>query len=628
MCGICGYIAGERIADRQLCIMNDSMKHRGPDDSGYIQICQSGYYAGLAQRRLSILDLSKLGHQPMYSGTGQNIIVYNGEIYNFRELRKKLVKSGMTFRSECDTEVILAAYEAYGKECVNYFNGMFAFAVFDRKKNSLFLARDRMGKKPFYYYYNKNRRTFVFASALQPVMKFPGFPKIISKKALYYFFYYGYICEPLSIFENVYKLEPGCTAELCLSDFTLKRSRYWDVYGAYQNGVKERIENYPQARASLKKCLEGAVKRRMISDVPLGTFLSGGIDSALVTAAAQSVSEKTIHTYSIGFYDKKFDESVYAKEISSCLGTNHHCFVVSEEDMIALADDLPKYYDEPFSDSSQLPSMLVSKMAKQEITVALTGDGGDELFCGYEGYDNILKVSRYKKIAKPFYPVSKLKMVQEIFPSRVLSVLNEAYDDSCQWTSAALKKTADNLLLVKQNEIRYDESWLNQNINIQVRRMLMDMKTYLPGDILHKVDRASMKYSLETRCPLLDYQVVELSFRIPHEYKYKDGDKKFILKDIVYDYVPKKLLDRPKKGFSVPLKKILQTEKALEMIEAYSSEDFLKRQGLFDCAYVNTLKEAVFGNESKYSHSSAGHAVNVLWSFYVFQKWYAYYIAE
>ncbi|MCI9437360.1 MAG: asparagine synthase (glutamine-hydrolyzing) [Lachnospiraceae bacterium] len=628
MCGICGYISLKRVNKKVFASMNDSMIHRGPDDSGLEQFQVEEYQVGFAQRRLSILDLSKLGHQPMYSASGNSLITYNGEIYNFQEVKKVLNKKGVVFKSQCDTEVILEAYEEYGEECVNLFNGMFAFALFDFRRKCIFLARDRFGKKPLYYFYSYAEKTFVFSSTLQPIMNFPGFRKQINKEALYQYFYYGYISEPDSIFEEVYKLEPGSVLTLEIDSFSLNKHYYWNVYEAYSKASGERFESYDLAKSSLKNVLVKAVERRLIADVPLGTFLSGGIDSTLVTAIAQTVSNQRINTYSIGFSDKKYDESAYAEEISRYIGTNHHQFIVSEEDLFQMIDELPLYYDEPFSDSSQLPSMMVSRMAKTDITVAITGDGGDELFCGYAGYDSLLKMEKYKKFARFLYPVRNNKFIQEKVSTRLLSVICAANDSGCQWTSIALKRLIDRMLITGVENVKYDEGRLDQKDNIQIRRMLLDMSTYLPGDILHKMDRASMKYSLESRCPILDYKVAELSFRIPHQFKYRNGEKKYIMKDLTYEYVPKTLLDRPKKGFSVPLKKLLCIDSTKKELDKYTSRNFVNRQGLFHEQAILEIRNMVNGSGAHYEQSYVNNAVNILWNYLVFQKWYVYYLGE
>jgi asparagine synthase (glutamine-hydrolysing) len=628
VCGICGYISLKRVNKKVFASMNDSMIHRGPDDSGLEQFQVEEYQVGFAQRRLSILDLSKLGHQPMYSASGNSLITYNGEIYNFQEVKKVLNKKGVVFKSQCDTEVILEAYEEYGEECVNLFNGMFAFALFDFRRKCIFLARDRFGKKPLYYFYSYAEKTFVFSSTLQPIMNFPGFRKQINKEALYQYFYYGYISEPDSIFEEVYKLEPGSVLTLEIDSFSLNKHYYWNVYEAYSKASGERFESYDLAKSSLKNVLVKAVERRLIADVPLGTFLSGGIDSTLVTAIAQTVSNQRINTYSIGFSDKKYDESAYAEEISRYIGTNHHQFIVSEEDLFQMIDELPLYYDEPFSDSSQLPSMMVSRMAKTDITVAITGDGGDELFCGYAGYDSLLKMEKYKKFARFLYPVRNNKFIQEKVSTRLLSVICAANDSGCQWTSIALKRLIDRMLITGVENVKYDEGRLDQKDNIQIRRMLLDMSTYLPGDILHKMDRASMKYSLESRCPILDYKVAELSFRIPHQFKYRNGEKKYIMKDLTYEYVPKTLLDRPKKGFSVPLKKLLCIDSTKKELDKYTSRNFVNRQGLFHEQAILEIRNMVNGSGAHYEQSYVNNAVNILWNYLVFQKWYVYYLGE
>ena len=556
------------------------------------------------------------------------MITYNGEIYNFQEVKKVLNKKGVVFKSQCDTEVILEAYEEYGEECVNLFNGMFAFALFDFRRKCIFLARDRFGKKPLYYFYSYAEKTFVFSSTLQPIMNFPGFRKQINKEALYQYFYYGYISEPDSIFEEVYKLEPGSVLTLEIDSFSLNKHYYWNVYEAYSKASGERFESYDLAKSSLKNVLVKAVERRLIADVPLGTFLSGGIDSTLVTAIAQTVSNQRINTYSIGFSDKKYDESAYAEEISRYIGTNHHQFIVSEEDLFQMIDELPLYYDEPFSDSSQLPSMMVSRMAKTDITVAITGDGGDELFCGYAGYDSLLKMEKYKKFARFLYPVRNNKFIQEKVSTRLLSVICAANDSGCQWTSIALKRLIDRMLITGVENVKYDEGRLDQKDNIQIRRMLLDMSTYLPGDILHKMDRASMKYSLESRCPILDYKVAELSFRIPHQFKYRNGEKKYIMKDLTYEYVPKTLLDRPKKGFSVPLKKLLCIDSTKKELDKYTSRNFVNRQGLFHEQAILEIRNMVNGSGAHYEQSYVNNAVNILWNYLVFQKWYVYYLGE
>lgn len=626
MCGICGYVSTKRISPAILTQMNDAMMHRGPDDGGVIQMQSEDKQIGFGHRRLSILDLSELGHQPMKSLSGNSVITYNGEIYNFKVVRRELEQKGHRFKTNCDTEVILEAYEEYGIDFVSKFNGMFAFALYDQIKNVLVIARDRFGKKPLYYYYDKEKKDFVFSSTLRSIMLYPSFPKIIDKVELYKFFYYGYIAEPGSIFVNVSKLEPGTLLEFKINTFEIRKRQYWNIYDAYVKNKQNSIKEFVDCKEELRTCLTNSVKNRMISDVPIGTFLSGGIDSSLVTAIAQRVSATPVNTYSIGFEDEKYDESRYAFQISRHLGTEHHNLIISEEDMFSLVDDMPLYYDEPFSDSSQLPSMIVSKFARQDITVALTGDGGDELFCGYTGYDNLLKMQKYKQVVREFGVLINNKLVYNIAPPRVKSVINGAKHDSCQWESYALKSMLSAFLIGDIDDVLYTEDKRILNEGIQTRRMLLDMATYLPGDILHKVDRASMKYSLESRCPILDFTVAELSYRIPHEYKYNNGEKKYILKELTYDYIPRELLNRPKKGFSIPLRKVLNLDKVKRELIEYSECDYITKQGLFNYKELCKIRKIVEADVDKANVSYVNNSVNILWNYLVFQKWYHTYM--
>lgn len=360
MCGICGFVSDRKIEIDDLERMNNMMLHRGPDDYGTESFRVSGGKAlGFAQRRLSILDLSASGHQPMYSADRRLLVTYNGEIYNFRELRSELID--YPFKSNCDTEVILAAYLKWGINCVEHFNGMFALALYDKQIDELFLVRDRMGKKPLYYWLDGSN--IVFASTLRPIMCCPGFKKTINTRVLQAYLINQYINAPYSIFEDVYKLEPG--AVLRYDHGKVSRWKYWDVAEKYHTMQQEQVISYDEAKETLHKLLIESVRRRMISDVPLGSFLSGGYDSSLITAIAQSISHEPVKTYAIGFYDARFNEAAFAKEIAAHLGTNHTETYISEEEMLGLVDSICDYYDEPFADSSQVPSMLVAKLAKK-----------------------------------------------------------------------------------------------------------------------------------------------------------------------------------------------------------------------------------------------------------------------
>ena len=379
MCGICGYISRKNISLDQLRNMNDTMYHRGPDDSGAeIYEMSGGWQVGFAQRRLSILDLSALGHQPMHSPDRRISVVYNGEIYNYLELKEEL--ADYPFRSNCDTEVIIAAYLKWGIRCVERFNGMFAIALYDRDTQEIYLIRDRIGKKPLYYWYEDGN--LVFASELKPIMKCPEFRGEIERRVLSRYLFQQYINAPESIYQRVYKLEPG--GILRFSEGEIKTWKYWDVKKVYHEALQD-LTDYEDAKEELKETLKKAVKARMIADVPLGSFLSGGYDSSLVTAMAQECSESPVKTFSIGFHEEKYNEAKYAKAVADYLGTNHTELYIGEQDMFDMVESIPTYYDEPIADSSEIATMMVSKLAREHVTVALSGDGGDEFFCGYVG---------------------------------------------------------------------------------------------------------------------------------------------------------------------------------------------------------------------------------------------------
>lgn len=624
MCGICGFVSRKTIKTDELKKMNDTMYHRGPDDSGEeIFPWKDGYSVGMAQRRLSILDLSKLGHQPMHSKDGRITVVFNGEIYNFQELKKDL--SDYEFQSNCDTEVILAGYLKWGIRCVGKMHGMFAIALFDRDTGELFLVRDRIGKKPLYYWLEKE--DLVFASELKPIMACPGFEKRIRKDILARYLYQQYINAPDSIFENVYKLEPGRI--LCFKAGKAQISAYWDVADVYHRQKALGAPAYPEAKEELKEILRQAVKERMIADVPLGTFLSGGYDSSLVTAMAQEASAEPVKTFSIGFHEKKYNEAEYAKEVANYLGTKHTEYYIGEKEMFELVESIPQFYDEPFADSSQIPSMLVSGLAREQVTVALSGDGGDEFFCGYNVYANVGLAQKLDALGGLVYHTCNLPLLRNMkllpkLPFRV-KVIASNRDANCKTQVAT-----DNYLNIVQKMVaqeglpcRYPIEQHYQERNWQERRMLLDMDTYLPGDILCKMDRASMKYSLEARCPILDVSVMEYSYRLPHEYKFKDGVKKRILKDIAYDYIPKELLDRPKVGFGVPLDKWLRGPLKEQLLDV-SSMEYLKKQGIFEPEVVHQFLGDYLDTGDGGPATGRNYS-KIIWSYYVFQKWYEKY---
>lgn len=646
MCGICGFISKKRITEEQLRIMNDTMYHRGPDDSGVeIYDGSNGYSIGFAQRRLSIMDLSPLGHQPMHSENGRISVVYNGEIYNYRELKEEL--SDYEFKSTCDTEAIIAAYLKWGIDMVNHIHGMFAIALYDRETSDIYLIRDRIGKKPLFYWFDGEN--LVFASELKPIMKCPGFKPEIRKQVISRYLLQQYITAPDTIFTDVYKLEAG--SYIKFSEGKITKKKYWDIKEVYKEMSKNPVRSYAEAKEGLKERLKKSVASRMIADVPLGTFLSGGYDSSLITAIAQEHSDRPVKTFCIGFDVPRYNEAEYAKEIAKHLGTDHTELYISEKEMFELVSSIPQYYDEPFADNSEIPSMLVSKLAKQDVTVALSGDGGDEFFCGYNIYDNVRTAQlldipgamvhslsgiksgdgtlldkmpfRVKVVANNRDPETKTQLVSEgyIRASHAFITGNEEMDVPI---SAAQYLSTDYNLESNSLPVLYPVESLYGVKDFQIRRMLLDMDTYLPEDILVKMDRASMKYSLEARCPIMDTDVMEYSFRIPHRFKYHKGDKKHILKDIAYDYIPKELLERPKTGFGVPMDEWLRGPLREQLLD-YSSTSFLRKQDIFDVDYVSKfINDYVVKGDG--GPATGANYSKIAWSFYIFQQWYNFHM--
>lgn len=634
MCGICGYLSKRIITEHELSVMNDTMKERGPDDSGtQLWELPGGRTLGMAQRRLSILDLSELGHQPMSTPDGRLSLVYNGEIYNYRELREELPE--YSFRSNCDTEVILAAYLKWGIRCVERFNGMFAFALYDRESGELFLARDRMGQKPLYYW--KSGDQLVFASVLAPIMKCPGFQGKIRKEVLPRFLFQEYINAPETILEEVFKVEPGTVLTWHDAASRMTIYRYWDVSERYEAMQREPVSDFGEAKEQLKELLRSAVRRRMIADVPLGSFLSGGYDSSLISAIAQEQLGSTpLQTFSIGFEEKDYDESPYAAAIAEYLGTDHTQRIIGEQDLLELVSDLPKFFDEPMSDSSQIPTMLVSKLAREKVTVALSGDAGDEFFCGYGIYDLVRKAQELDGIGRLAHGIGQLplghgKKLEDCYPFRAQVIsANRNPKTRTQFGAGSYVELAGRLVQRSEGDpllpVNYETEDRYPSENWQITRMLLDMDTYLPGDILAKVDRASMKYSLENRCPFLDPEVMLYSYRLDHDLKYhreKSGwSKKYILKQLAGDYIPRELLERPKKGFSVPLGKWLSGP-LREQLLTYGNAQFLKEQGIFNPEEVTQLI-AKFLSEGDKGAGTGQNYSGLLWSFFVFQQWAAY----
>lgn len=624
MCGICGFISKTPDTLDNLIKMNDLLTHRGPDDHGE-EIYQIWHdrYVGFAQRRLSILDLSSRGHQPMHSPDKRISIVFNGEIYNYNELKEQL--NDYPFISDCDTEVIIAAYLKWDIDFVSKINGMFAIALLDREKGIIYLIRDRIGKKPLYYYQD-SEKNIVFGSELKAVCQSEFVRPELNKEVMGRYIYKGYIAAPDTIYKNIYKLEPGGILKITKSQII--RKKYWDVAQQYNMLKSSQVLDYKQAKYELKELLRQAVKRRMISDVPLGAFLSGGFDSSLMCAIASELLAAPLKTFSVGFNEDKYNEAVYAKQVAEVLGTDHTEIYLSEEDALGIIGSIPQYYDEPFADSSQIPMMLVSQLAKTQVSVALSGDGGDELFGGYNIYVRMQEADNRKHMGKILYMLSKIPGVKQsaIWKKRnfVWRLVSDDNNDETRTQRGGVNVDMINdILLGGCDRLYFEIESRYQEKRYDVTRMLLDMDTYLPDDILTKVDRASMRYALECRCPILDKEVIEYSFRLPPDFKLDHGNQKRILKDITYEYLPQEIMNRPKTGFGIPLDKWLRTA-LKEQIMDWTNREYLVRQGIFNADALVDLIDSYMKTGDLGPNTGHNYSAYV-WSYFMFQQWYAKY---
>ena len=592
MCGIagfCNFHGSVKMQEENLEKMKQRMLHRGPDAGGSY-VSEDGKVA-LGHRRLSIVDLSEAGLQPMKSHSGRYVMVYNGEIYNYKKLSQKLLEEKKVdrFRGTSDSEVILEAFEAYGvEETIAQCKGMFAIALYDTKEQKLYLLRDRIGEKPLYYGFMGD--IFVFASDIACIASLDGFQNPIHKDVLGIYFIHGYIPAPYSIYENIYKLEPGCILEIKSPFNKYSISTYWSIKEAAQHGQEHLFKGvYEEAVDELERLLKASIQDQMMADVPVGAFLSAGIDSSTVVALMQSLHPDKVKTFTIGMEDEKYNEAVYAKEIAAHLGTEHTELYITEEDAKGVIPKLPFIFGEPFADSSQIPTYLVSKMTREHVTVSLSGDGGDELFCGYNSYASVDRI--WGKMKSVPYGIRKLasELVlhsplanKEIY--RVKGTLLGAKGPSDLYRLSMEREPLIKDITLSKKEIpykytEYDPGFLKEtNHNI----MLMDMLMYHPDDILVKVDRTAMAVSLETRVPMLDKDVVEFAWTLPVEFERQNGVGKRILRDVLYRYVPKEMMERPKKGFSIPIQKWLKEKELREWAENLIDRKTLMKQGILD----------------------------------------------
>lgn len=594
MCGIAGFCGRSADWKENIERMNQRMYHRGPDAGGIW--ASDDKSVALGHRRLSIIDLSENGAQPMQSASGRYVCVFNGEIYNYRTIKNKLLeeKKVTAFRGGSDTEVLLEAFEAYGvRETLALCKGMFAIALFDKKTKKLTLMRDRVGEKPLYYGFVNGR--FVFASDIGSISVLEGFQNEIDTAVLQIYFIHGYIPAPYSIYKDIYKLDAGCILEIDAPYDTPRISPYWSVREAARYGEAHPFGGTRQEAADeLERLLKAAIKEQMVADVPVGAFLSAGIDSSAVVALMQAQSDLKVRTFTIGMDDPKYNEAVYAKEIAEHLGTDHTELYITPKDAKAVIPKLAHIFGEPFADSSQIPTYLVSKLTREHVTVSLSGDAGDELFCGYMSYSSIDRI--WGKM-KP-YPYALRKTASSLLVNCPLLKNKQILQTKAYLLGA---KSPEHLYeLSNAQEIGNLAIALDKNAHPykhnlqpygdvsdpQSRIMLMDMEMYHPDDILVKVDRTAMAVSLETRVPMLDKDVVEFAWTLPIEYKKQDGTGKLVLRDVLYRYVPKAMMDRPKKGFSIPITKWLKEPGLRAWAEALLDRELIKRQGVLDAEVV------------------------------------------
>ena len=629
MCGISGFIDFNKKTSREVLEkMNRTMAHRGPDGEGYGMYETDDATIGLGHRRLSIIDLSAGGNQPKTFGSLH--LTFNGEIYNYAEIKKELESKGHIFDSHSDSEVILHAYQQWGGLALQKFIGMFAFVIYDEAEQKVFACRDRAGVKPFFYYLKDG--LFLFGSELKALVQHPLFEKQINNDAVAAFLQFGYVPTPHCIFNNAHKLKPGHLLIYDIKRQRLDTHQYWSVYDAYNKPILD--ISLPDAIEETEKILTSAFQYRMVSDVPVGVFLSGGYDSSCVTAILQKSNTEKIKTFTIGVPDAGLNEAPFAKEIAAHLGTDHTEYYCTEKEALDIVPQLPFFYDEPFADSSAIPTTLVSRIAREKVTVALSADAGDEIFAGYNRYDYMVKYgSSIKKV--PGFIRKSVAAVMDRIPADMIPVFNKKYlfHSRYEKVKSLLKEpSAKNVLMsmtqqmntkdlteLFKNSIQQMPSYFDStdlkpaNYSVLSYMMAVDYQTYLLDDILQKVDRAGMSVSLEGREPFLDHRIIEWAAQLPLEYKYNKGKKKFILKEIVHKYIPAAMMDRPKMGFGIPIAAWLQNE-LKPFVDRYFDEEFIIKQNIFNNDIIQQIKKSFY-------HGKIERAEKI-WYILTFQMWY------
>ena len=648
MCGFSGFLNFNPNLGNPLTLlqkMGSQLNHRGPDDSGVWFDDDSG--VGFSHQRLAIIDLSLQGHQPMFSASGRFSIAYNGEIYNHQELKKELLQAKVAFRGGSDTEVLLAAIEAWGiKKTLQRCVGMFAFSLWDKKQKMLSLVRDRMGEKPLYYGWQGKgaERTFVFASELKPLRQHPAWQGGVDRDALANLLRYNYIPAPQTIHPDIYKLRPGHLLQLSKQDngdWNEQEECWWSLQETVQQG---RNNPFTGSRADaveyLDKLLHNAIQGQSLADVPLGSFLSGGVDSSSVVAVMQAIASQPVKSFTIGFENSAYDESADARAIAKHLSCSHHEWIVTADDVLSLIPQLPNYYDEPFADVSQIPTLLVSALAKQNVTVALSGDGGDELFAGYNRHQwapkLLHKMQYFPKVIREALAVLVasaspsgwdyfFKIIDPFMPQqlRVRHPGEKIHKIAMLLKQSGERELYATLVRIWPNPIpllsgdSYDSVASHKELwdiggSFTERMTHLDAATYLPDDILTKVDRVAMSHSLETRVPLLDHRIVEFAAQLPLSMKIHQGDGKWILRKLLDRYVPRNLIERPKSGFGIPIGQWLKGP-LQEWAEELLSTQKLKNGGYFDVKQVREVWGQHISGKKNQQYQ--------LWSILMFQAW-------
>ena len=636
MCGITGiYSLGEIVNPAVLSAMTDSLRHRGPDYSDtYINKDRT---VGLGHTRLSIIDLSERANQPMASDDHRIQVSYNGEIYNYKEIQKELCSKGHVFKTTSDTEVLIKSYEEWGIECIHKFVGMFSLAIWDGRSNKLYLARDRVGIKPLYYYKEKN--LFLFGSELKALMKHPDFSKRISMDGLALFLRYDYIRSPYTIFENTFKLEPG--HYLCLHNGQLEKHRYWDISESYNAEPYNICEE--EACEMFEETMLDSLRYRLVSDVPVGIFLSGGVDSSIVATLLQKNTPEPFKTFTIGFDEEKYNEAKWAKQLAQYLGTEHMEFHVSEDVALETVSRIPSIYDEPFGDSSSIPTCILSKLAREHVKVVMSGDGGDELFCGYKHYTKSLRlvdgISRTPKViqnglktALSLLNVNRFEYAGKRLGLSSLTKRRKSYERNRAALLSIIKRdmpamyrnrlgtwSPEDFPNIFKDGWSFEDKTFNadfaavKNGDLLTQMLYADFNVWLPDDILTKIDRASMSTGLEAREPFLDHRLVQLASRIPPNLKYRNGENKYLLKRVLSRHIPAELYERPKKGFGSPVDSWLRG-KLRPLVEHYLSAEETRKSGVFNSDEISKWKDRF------YNHSSTGP--RRIWNLLMFQMWY------